>query len=187
MDLSSTNIFNFCSLYNLVGINVNIFDFFEFENFSLIASDKTAWPNGVYNIINDRGDEELVNSICSRTLGLSTDALIISVDNEELDRNLRKSKRKYFPIERWVGMYRGISSNEEFGEESANVIDTISRESDVIEWVQIVSEELFNCKMLAPEVFAFLFRNGQKLIALKRDGKIVGTALIYEDEHNVSG
>ena len=74
MDLSSTNIFNFYSLYNSIGINVNIFDFFEFENFSLIASDRTAWPNGVYSIISDRGYEELVNSICSKTLGFATDA-----------------------------------------------------------------------------------------------------------------
>jgi len=188
MNFRAANTTNFNSLYNSIGNGVNIFNFRKHENYSIIVSDTTAWPNGIYDIdVREHSIEDVVENIYKNTEEFRIKPLIISIDNEELDWSLRKSGHHYYPIEQWVGMYSAKSRIEIPPVDSSVFAEALRPDSDIPAWVKVVSGTLFKGKALAAEIFYYLLEKGHTLVALWKGDAIIGTALIYRDEDNISG
>ena len=180
--LNTTNLFH---LYDDIGRNVSTVNLDILNDYSLISAQGTAWPNCVYNINKAASYDDTVLNIQKSIFELPVKPLLISVDNNELDKTLRKNG--YFPVEQWVGMHIQVYPEGQFAKPTATTIHFITDINRITEWVKVVSEVLFKGKTLQQDIFTYLFEQKHYFIFIEKDKKIIGTSLIYIDEGNIAG
>jgi GNAT superfamily N-acetyltransferase len=179
---------NLWSLYTEIGTHVDHCRLYPFAAFSIVLSDTSAWPNCLFDIRGtERPGSHLIDEMHNRLSAYEAKALIISADNPDFDLRLRKSPYNYYPIEQWTGMCRNIRPDETFTTDGGGCEVVTAGQPDVEEWVAVVSDALFNGKILSIEIFSHLYGAGHILVALKKEGMIIGTALIFFDQADIAG
>jgi GNAT superfamily N-acetyltransferase len=159
------------------------------EEYISVQLRNSVWPNITYSL----NDGFLTNISVLESVSLDIEnkkinPLIIS-NNDSSDIQLLKNKGIYL-IDRWVLMNlnlkdfiynkRAIIGNEfEYGK--------ITSDIELPDWIEILSNNLFDGKELNIDIFSFLMRSSSDLFYLKHNNKIIGTILVYYDENSIAG
>jgi N-acetylglutamate synthase-like GNAT family acetyltransferase len=181
------NLSNLFSLYNLIALKNDSVIINKNENFSIIVANNSIWPNTIFKVCAKELTDEIITEIEKSIKSYSVKPLLL-LENEA-DSLARVRKNGFLPIDQWVCMYHeeGLGSKKSIVNPSVFSISLLRNNVDLNEWVNLVSESMFNNKKLDESIFKLLMDSGIELVVVKLENKIIGSAMIYFDENNIAG
>jgi GNAT superfamily N-acetyltransferase len=170
------NIANLYSLYQCVADNTHATQIFSYDGYKIIKTDDSVWPNTVYDINTISFTDDFVKSIKAGMTERGAGPVLFEPCEE---RVALYKQNGILPADRWVGMVKNKLDAVERRVNEAEVrsID----DSEIAEWVKIVSDVLFGGKQLLTTIFTSLPKENNGYIALWIDGEMVGTSMIHYD------
>lgn len=170
-------------MFDSIGKNVKGVDFIIKNNLSFLSSDSSVWPNVAYNI-NSSVDNFFFKTL-SNTNNFRTSTVIITGHTDDKLRLFQENG--FLLIDRWIGMAIDDWKNDEEGENSSEIVCENVAKEELDEWLSIASTNLFQGKPLDRNIFEFLIKAGNQLISLKKNGRIIGTSMIFNDDFGSAG
>ena len=183
MNFELANRKNLTSLYNEIGNDGTEYTLIREDFFYLVQPKNNCWPNFIWDISKD--DES--GSIGSQVLNLYKDQTNkpIIISDGDLDLELFLKKNDFVIVDQWRGMYKLLDYKIIIDDYIGQVYEVRIINSNLSNWVDFVSDELFKGQRLSQNIFVRLRERGNKLIGIyDKDNKIVGCALIYFDCNN---
>lgn len=153
---------------------------------SFIKHENSAWPNVVYNIKSEKADKSLFDSISC----LIADNLLqplVFCDSDSVEPNAFK-ENKFLPVDQWTKMQLDLNSYVPRTIDPAFSCSSILLNGRLHDWLEIVSQTLFNGKKLDLLLFSEMLALSQFKfhIGFVR-GVPVTASLVFIDNTNVAG
>ena len=147
--LKNNAIQNLHSLYENLS-NCKEIELNELTNYSVITANQSIWPNLVYSDkIDYLNDDLALNDIIENIKKSDLPPLLF---NYEKDFNYDRLKQKdIYLIDRWILMDLDLNSNLENVDEYN--FEKISNFTDIKNWVEVLSTNLFANKKLNNKIF----------------------------------
>lgn len=173
---------NLFSIYDSTAKSIGI-DYVRKSNYSIISSSSSAWPNIVYRI-NETDLSLIIDELDRDIIKINASPLLL-LEDSIISISLLKSKG-YLPIDRWMGMHKVLNTVNDVTQNDSIVCEKLDNRNNLEIFLKVVSRNLFGGKTLDPIIFSNL-KQKVDLIAGFENEVIIGTSLIYYDEHNTSG
>lgn len=175
---------NLYALFDSIGKNVAGVDFIVNDNLSSLTSISSAWPNAVYNI-NSSSGELFFQNLSSTNHHSGTLPVVIADHSDDKARLFQKNG--YVLIDRWIGMAIESCENSEEVKNDLEFAFIDLAEEELDEWLSIASTNLFKGNSLDRDIFVFLIKAGNQLIGLKKNGRIIGVSMVFNDDMENAG
>lgn len=158
----------------------------ENHNFNSIQCESSVWPNLIYSNKEDFLSEHEIVAQIAESIDNKTLPALIFVNNKIHDYESFK-KSGFYVIDQWTLMEFKMNESYVLSELSGFSIGKISSDTEVFEWVSVVSQNLFSNKKIDKDIFIYLMSNNCELFFIRNENKIVGTTLVYYDLNKVAG
>jgi GNAT superfamily N-acetyltransferase len=182
-DINLTNLF---SLYQKIGSGYKESEVFGFDDFKVVRTIGSPWPNTAYSIEEHKITESVIAAIGSEMKDLQMmPAIILNYIPGMLDV---LKPQGFMPVEQWTGMSRtGIRTKPPVAASAGVSISLINDQEGTKSWTDIVSRVLFGGKYLDCGIFGLLRSEGAELIGISIGNEPVGSLMLYFDENGIPG
>jgi ribosomal protein S18 acetylase RimI-like enzyme len=156
---------------------------------SYIQNKQGKWPNHVMDINWKKGEEKtMLNSLLQKMKDKQIPPVWITRDlqKHKTIANLLL-KAGFRPVNRWNGMGMEIDQREALPLNPKLEIKPITREQELITWLNLLNNNLFGEEKIKPETLAPVLTNQNYRLSLAFfENKPVGTSLLFQ-ENNIAG